>query len=83
MIHLIKKSFPKFLYLCKVFATATLLLLGNPSEGIDMPGNFIFFSNADLSPNMIFDLNHESHLTQDTMDEMTNLRKYSVKRPEK
>ena len=48
-MKILGKSFPDFLSLCKVLGTAMMLLLSNPSEGVDLPGNSIVFSNVALS----------------------------------
>ena len=60
-MKMLKKLFPKFLSICIIFGTTTLLLLGNPSEGVDLPGNSIVFSDVDASSPAVADLNRGSN----------------------
>lgn len=77
-MKILGKSFPKFLSLCKIFGTAILLLLGNPSEGINLPGNFIVFSDVALSSPAVVDLNHASIPMPFAMDEKASLFAFPV-----
>jgi hypothetical protein len=45
-MKILGKPIPDFLSICKVLGTAMMLLLSNPSEGVDLPGNSIVFSNV-------------------------------------
>jgi hypothetical protein len=44
-MKILGKPIPDFLSICKVLGTAMMLLLSNPSEGVDLPGNSIVFNN--------------------------------------
>ena len=80
-MKILGKSFSKFLSLCKIFGTAILLLLGNPSEGIDLPGNSIVFSNVDVSSPVVADLNHGNNPMPFAMDETASLFSFPISAP--
>ncbi|MDO9339861.1 MAG: hypothetical protein Q7T72_04960, partial [Bacteroidales bacterium] len=80
-MKMLKKSFPEFLSICKIFGTAVFLLLGNPSEGVGLPGNSIIFSNVDVSSPVVADLNPGSNPIPFGKGETASLSSFPVSAP--